>query len=118
RESIEGIPLVQEGINQIILSGGLVRCALFPKIVSYVFRCPVLLSRYVDTASVGAFLLAAMALGFQKKRGAVSPIVAGEEITPSEATYVQYYEKLYELYRSFVKAVLSFASESRWLCQS
>lgn len=117
RESIEEVPLLWERISQIVLSGGLVRCPLFPKIVSYVFRRPVFLSRYVDTASVGAFLLAAKTLGFWQEHKVESQIAGERSIVPSEDMYVHYYEKLYSLYRSFLETVLSFALESRQLCQ-
>lgn len=111
RESAEAVPPVWEKVNQIILSGGLARCPLFPKIVSYVFRRPVFLLRYVDAASVGAFLLAAKALGFSQDCQAGLQVAIEREVIPLESTYVRYYDELYGLYKSFLKVVLSFASK-------
>lgn len=118
RESLEKVPTVSERVKRIILSGGLARYPLFPRITSYIFYRPVVPSKYVDTASVGAFLLAAKALGILQDYRTESLITAEMEIKPLEDIYTQYYAKLYSLYRSFLSTMLSFASESHRLFQS
>jgi len=110
KESFERVPAVSEKIRQIILSGGLARLPIFSRIVTNVFNLPVAVSRYADTASVGAFLLAAKALGIV--RGYGDSAVGLESNVFPERFYVQHYRKVYSLYRSFLDMVLSFASES------
>lgn len=110
KESFEKIPTVSGKVRQIILSGGLARLPIFSRIVTNVFNLPVAVSRYADTASVGAFLLAAKALGIVRGYGG-SAVGLESNVFP-ERFYVQYYRKAYGLYRSFLDMVLSFASES------
>lgn len=110
KESFGRVPAVSERVQQIILSGGLARFPIFSRIVSNVFNLPVAISRYADTASMGAFLLAAKALGIVRDYGD-SVAGLGSSIFP-EHPYVRHYRKVYGLYRSFLNVVLSFASES------
>jgi len=111
RESFEVVPLANRGSQPIVLSGGLARLPLLARIVSNVFNRPVVPSRYVDAAPVGAFLMAARALGIINDYEDVA-IESTDNIFFPEDPYVQYYLEMRNLYNSFLEAIRSFALKS------
>lgn len=111
RESLEKVPVIAERVQKVVLSGGLARFPLFSRIVCGVFNRPVTLLRYADTASMGAFLLAAKAVGILNHYEGNLLKLEENTLFP-ERLYVQYYDRMYALYQSFLDVVLSFAAKS------
>lgn len=109
KDSLKEAPAVAGRIRRVVLSGGLARLPIFPRIVSNIFGCPVFLSKYPDTASVGAFLLSTRTSGKDYKGVFESGLNMAS--LPEDA-YVRYYQRLYDLYRSFLDVILSFASRA------
>jgi xylulokinase len=109
QDSLRKTPAIDEKVKKVILSGGLVRLPVLPQIVSNVFNRPVFLSRYLDTASVGAFFLAMRAMG--RDYGDILEGGYGMACLP-EDVYVQYYRRVYDLYQSFLDVILSFALQT------
>ncbi|WP_369017610.1 FGGY family carbohydrate kinase [Thermatribacter velox] len=106
KDSLEEALTTFRKVERVILSGGLARLNIWPKIVSNVFNLPTYLVPYVDTASVGACLLGMEAMGLSRETLFKAEDFEGCQFLPEER-YAEYYLRLYSFYKSKMVSVLS-----------
>jgi len=103
KESLDCI--TDQEIQKVIMSGGAVRFTIWPRIVSQIFQLPVTIAKYSDSASFGAFLLAAHSFNYIDNFEKVDDMITTAETYFPEPDLVRYYEKMYNAYKSYWSAI-------------